>query len=260
MESKNEADRLLKKSDEGSTREQLIITGLKPGMTALDAGGGAGFVSQIMCEIVGEQGKVVLCDQSQERLDTARKHYGHRSNLSYLHSQLERLPVVDGTFDYVFSRFVFEYLPDQNAVFTQLMRVTKPGGKLVIGDLDHNVLNHYPLNLDLELQLQELVKVLEEKKLWDPYAGRKLYSFFHKNSFKDIRVHLIAHHLVYGEASTRDLENLKAKLDQMCELQKKGTLDLSFDMSVFSEKFLEFFKNPARFSYTPLVLVEGVKS
>ena len=179
MESANEAERLLEKSDEETSREQLILTGLKPGMVAVDAGGGAGFVSRIMSEIVGPTGTVYLVDQSVDRLEAAKKHMHDRENVRYISSPLENISIDDSSVDYVFCRFVFEYLKDQPKVFSELSRLLKAGSKLVVGDLDHNCLSHFPIEPQVEANLMELVKKLEELKLWDSQAGRKLYSYFH---------------------------------------------------------------------------------
>lgn len=259
MESPKEAERLLQKSDEDSSREQLLLTGLSEGMIAIDAGGGAGFVTKIMSEIVGPKGKVILVDQSKERLKAAKQHLSGCKNVTFIESDLTDIRLDPQIADYVFCRFVFEYLEDQRAVFDELSELLKVDGKLVLGDLDHNCLSHYPLAPHIQEQLNELSQRLEELKLWDPYAGRKLFSYFYEASFDNIRVHMIPHHLIYGVADQRDLDNWTRKLEQMEELSKKGVLKLSFDLSSFKNEFFAFFENPQRFSYSPLFLVEGEK-
>jgi len=259
MESKGEAQRLLMKSDEESTRTQLLQTGLRVGMTAFDAGGGAGFVTKIMSQIVGDKGRVILCDQSKERIQAAQSYTNNGGNLSFIQSPLEDIPVGSNSIDYVFCRFVFEYVNQVQTVFDELLRLTKPEGKLVIGDLDYNVMSHYPLEEDLHQSLMEIISCLRVKKLWDPFMGRKLYHLFYESKLSDIRVHMIPHHLIYGNIRERDEQNMQAKLDQVAQLTKNKSIELSFDIDEFNARFMNFFRKPERFSYTPLILVEGTK-
>ncbi len=259
MESKSEADRLLMKSDEESTRAQLLLTGLKPGMKALDAGGGAGFVTKIMDAIVGPSGSVTIADRSDDRLKVARHHAGSEPTVHFLSCDLEAIPAKDNSFDYVFCRFVFEYLRDPQAVFNELKRVTKRGGRLVIGDLDNNLLSHFPLDRTLESQLKDVVHKLESLKIWDPYAGRKIYNYYYRGGVSDVKVHMIAHHLFYGTVRNEDVRNWEAKIDQIKKLAQGGSIQVEFEIDQFKESFMKFFKDPGRFSYSPLILVEGVK-
>ncbi len=259
MESKKEAERLLNKSDHTSSREQLLLTGLKPGMLAIDAGGGAGFVTKIMADILGSEGRVILIDQSLDRLKAAKAYNPNRKNIGYLCSPLEAIELEDNASDFVFCRFVFEYIKDPKQALSELIRITKPGGKIVVGDLDYNVMSHYPLKSHLESQLLELIGELQKMELWDPYAGRKLFHYFREASLENIKVHMLPHHLIYGDSDKRDYDNWRSKLDQMSTLIDQGVLNISFDFDSFKEGFLEFFQSPDRFSYSPLFLVEGIK-
>ena len=259
MESANEAERLLIKSDAESSKSQLLLTGLKSGMVALDAGGGAGFVTRIMSEIVGSTGETVLADLSNERLNAAREYNRDRKNIAYVQGPLEKIPIADESVDYVFCRFVFEYLKDPMTVMREFVRIAKPGGKIVVGDLDYNMMSHYPLSEKLEKQLFELMAKLEKMKAWDPYAGRKIYNHMARCRLAKINIHLLPHHLIYGKVNERDFINWSMKFDQMEELASKGLLDLSFDLRTFRAEFMIFFQDPQRLSYSPLLLVEGIK-
>ncbi len=247
------------KSDAESSRAQLNLTGLKSGLVALDAGGGAGFVSRIMSEIVGSTGEVVLADQSKDRLQSARDYNKDRKNIAYVGCSLENIPVADESIDYVFCRFVFEYLKDPMTVMREFLRIVKPGGKIVVGDLDHNMMSHYPISASLQENLVELMGQLEKMKVWDPFAGRKIFHHMSSCQLAKIRVHLLPHHLIYGRVHERDIINWSMKLDQMEDMVSKGVLDLSFDIKVFRSEFMAFFQDPKRFSYSPLILVEAVK-
>lgn len=259
MESNRESDRLWIKSDAETSRNQLITTGLKRGMIAVDAGGGAGFVTRIMSDIVGSSGEAILIDASAERISYAKEQNKDQKNIAYVQCPLEKMKIANNSVDYIFCRFVFEYLKDPAAVMDEFVRICKPGGKIVVGDLDYNMLSHYPINKKLESQIVELFSLLEKLKIWDPYAGRKLFHWFSEKSLNKIKVHLLPHHLIYGEAQSRDIQNWTMKIEQIEDLLQQGILNLSYDIREFKADFLKFFKDPKRFSYSPLILVEAVK-
>lgn len=265
MESEAESKRLLVKNYQEKTVEQLIETGIQNlprGSHFVDAGCGVGHVAEVMgCLLKNsiEIPQITLLDFSEKRLSGAKSRLEKASDVDYhyISCDLTHIPLSSHSVDYVFCRFVFEYLSNPQATFDELYRILKPGGKLVVGDLDYNCMTHYPLDPQIEADLLSLVQTLEEKKLFDPYAGRKLYSFFHRAQLEDIQVHLHDHHLFYGDLSPSDEFNWLAKIDRLIEYQNEGSLRFSFDLKDFKRRFFNFLRFPGRFSYTPLILVEG---
>jgi ubiquinone/menaquinone biosynthesis C-methylase UbiE len=265
MESEAESKRLLIKNYHEKTARQLIETGIKSlpkGSHFVDAGCGVGHVAEMMGSLLKdsfERPAITLLDLSEKRLFAAKSRLEGDPNVDYryLSCDLTRVPLPSHSVDYLLCRFVFEYLADPQATFDELYRLVKPGGKLVVGDLDYNCMTHYPLDPRLEEELSSLVRTLQENRLFDPYAGRKIYSFFHRARLEDIRVHFYDHHLFYGELSPADEFNWLSKIDQLIVCQEEGTIRFSFDLKGFKQRFSEFFRSPGRFSYTPLILVEG---
>ncbi len=265
MESEAESKRLLVKNYHEKTVQQLIETGIQSmpkGSHFVDAGCGIGHVAEVMGSLLKssfDSPKITLLDFSETRLSGAKSRLDEDPNVNYryISCDLTRIPLPSHSVDYVFCRFVFEYLADPQATFDELYRLLKPGGKLVVGDLDYNCMTHYPLDPQLEESLLSLVRTLEENHLFDPYAGRKLYSFFHRAQLEDIHVHFHDHHLFYSDLSPSDEFNWLAKIDRLIEHQKEGTLRFNFDLKAFKQRFFEFLRLPGRFSYTPLILVEG---
>ncbi len=266
MESEAETNRLLIKNYHEKTARQLIDTGIQSlpkGSHLVDAGCGIGHVAEMMGGILRdsfERPAITLLDLSKTRLSTAQSRLDGDPNVDYryLSCDLTRhIPLPSHSVDFAVCRFVFEYLADPQAAFDELYRILKPGGKLVVGDLDYNCMTHYPLDPRLEADLSSLVGTLQENRLFDPYAGRKIYSFFHRARLEGIRVHFYDHHLFYGDLAPTDEFNWLAKIDRLIEHQKEGTIRFPFDLTDFKRKFFEFLRSPGRFSYTPLILVEG---
>ena len=110
---------------------------LQPGENVVDVGSGAGFDSFIAAGQVGETGQVVGVDMTSEMLDKSRAtaealglaHVEFREGLA------ERLPVEDGWADVVISNGVINLCADKKAVFEEIRRVLRPGGRLQFADI-----------------------------------------------------------------------------------------------------------------------------
>ena len=110
---------------------------LKRGETVLDLGCGAGFDSLIAARQVGASGRVISIDMTPAMLDKARVGASEagRSNVEFHEAYAESLPVQDKSVDVVISNGVINLCPDKMAVFGEINRVLKPGGRIQLGDM-----------------------------------------------------------------------------------------------------------------------------
>jgi arsenite methyltransferase len=115
----------------------LALAAIRPGMTVLDLGSGAGFDAFLAAERVGADGRVVGVDMTEEMLVLARKNAAARgtTNVEFRAGRLEALPVEDGSVDLVISNCVINLVPDKARVFAEIARVLKPGGTISLSDL-----------------------------------------------------------------------------------------------------------------------------
>lgn len=135
------------------------MANLKEGEAVLDLGSGSGMDVFIAAMKVGMSGKVSGADMTDEQLEKAERlrKERHFDNVSFQKSYIENLPFPDKTFDVVISNGVINLTPDKAKVFTEVARVLKPGGRMVIADIV------------TEKQLPE--NVVCDSKLWASCIG-----------------------------------------------------------------------------------------
>ncbi len=115
----------------------LGLLALKPGETVLDLGSGPGLDVFLAARQVGAAGRVIGVDMTPAMLERARANAAKigLANVEFREGRLEALPVESGTIDAVTSNCVINLVPDKRAVFAEIARVLRPGGRVVISDI-----------------------------------------------------------------------------------------------------------------------------
>ena len=110
---------------------------LSRGEHVLDLGCGAGTDTLVAAQMVGPEGHVTGIDMTPEMLSRARgaSLEIEVANVEFLEGEAERLPFPNESFDVVISNGVIDLIPDKDAVFSELQRVLRPGGRIQIADV-----------------------------------------------------------------------------------------------------------------------------
>jgi arsenite methyltransferase len=156
--------------------------GAAPGEHIVDVGCGPGFYVAELLDEVGAGGRVVGIDASPAMLALAAHRCAGRPNTGFLAANVASLPFADAGFDAALCVQVLEYVPDVAAVLAGMHRALRPGGRLVVWDIDWSTVSW---------QSRDPARMERVLRAWDahlthPALPRTLSSRLRSAGFADV--------------------------------------------------------------------------
>ena len=119
-----------------SLREKAVrVAGVQPGGVAADIGAGSGFVTE---ELLNHDVRIIAIDESPAMIDRMKKKFFGSTAINYFVGESEHLPLEDRSVDYAFANMVLHHVERPGIAIREMVRILKPGGRLVITDLDEH--------------------------------------------------------------------------------------------------------------------------
>jgi demethylmenaquinone methyltransferase/2-methoxy-6-polyprenyl-1,4-benzoquinol methylase len=121
-------------------RVAIQLSNVRAGERVLDLAGGTGDLTMLFEKRIGKTGEIVLADINSAMLRTGRDRLidkGLVGNIRYAQVNAECLPFADNTFDCVCIAFGLRNVTDKDAALRSMLRVLKPGGRLIVLEFSH---------------------------------------------------------------------------------------------------------------------------
>lgn len=168
-------------------RRSYDLMRIRPGDKVLDVGCGPGTDTLALVRLVGDSGQVVGVDYDQAMItqaDRAAANANVGPGVEHVHADAYALPFEPGEFDSCRSERLFEHLCHPEQALSEMVRVTKPGGSVVVVDSDWGSGSIDSLHPDIE---RRVIRILAQR-LNNPYSGRQLYRLFRQRGLGDLVV------------------------------------------------------------------------
>jgi SAM-dependent methyltransferase len=256
MDDPREGQRLLDKVDAGPWISKYLKPHLQNVGTILSVGCGPGvFLPELAAML--PKAEIVGVDLSAERIHDAELRLRGVPNARVQVGDAQALPFESGSFDLIFCRFLMEYLPDKHQALQEMARICRDGGKVLLQDLDGQLLWHYPEDPELQQTIERVVSRLSGTG-FDPFVGRKLFHLSFEAGLSDIKVQVDPYHLYAGRIDEEQFELWRTKLE-IARPQLKKILGSDEAALKYSEQFLAYLRRPDTLTYSCLFTVVGNK-
>ncbi len=152
---------------------------------------------------------------------------------------------------------LLEYLKDKERAVAEMVRVCRPGGSVLLQDLDGQLLWNYPEEHGVQRTVEKVVAGLAVTG-FDPFVGRKLFSLAHKAGLRNIDVQVECYHLIVGEIDPGILKQWELKLE-IAAPQIARILGGECEAKEQTQRFLEYLRRPDTLTYSNVFTVTGEK-
>ena len=224
------------------------------GDSVLDVGCGAGADMIPLKTLAGPNGRVVGVDFDREMLYRAKvgaEAAVGEEHLSHICSDALNLPLLSDVFDSCRSERLFQHLLQPELALAEMLRVMKPGGRVVVLDADHGTWSVDTPYKDIE---RRITRFKTEYYGNNGYAGRQLYRLFRQAGLKEITCEIIS-----GYFTDYELVRFMFMLDEVEPAVVKAGVVSKDELALWRESLETAARGGYFFCSESMVLVVGEK-
>jgi ubiquinone/menaquinone biosynthesis C-methylase UbiE len=257
MEDPREAMRLELKVDPEAWVHKYLAHHIRAGAEVLSVGCGPGSILRAVSTLHSSV-RATGIDVSAERIQEAVQRSHGNPRLKFICGNAHAMPFASDSFDLVYCRMLLQYLQKKEQAVAELVRVCRPGGSVLLQDLDGQLLWHYPEDAVVQPAVEKVVAALAATG-FDPFVGRKLMWLARKAGLKNLKVQAECYHLIAGEIEPCILDQWKLKLE-IAKPQIARILGSQGQAQELTRRFLEYLSRPETLTYSVVFTVTGEKT
>jgi SAM-dependent methyltransferase len=256
MEDPREGARLEQKVDPRTWVETYLQPHLFPGAHVLDVGCGPGTILGAAAAAHRATSGTGV-DLGPIRIRQAKQKNAGNPRVKFFEGDVQELRFESGTFDVVYSRMLLQYVADKERAVAEMVRVCKPGGTVLMQDLDGQLVWHYPEDALMQQTVARVLNSLHDSG-FDPFVGRKLFWLARHAGLDNIRVQSEVYHLIAGAIDAAILRQWELKL-AIAKPRMQAALGSGYEADEEIRRFLGFLRRPDTLTYSNVFTVAGEK-
>lgn len=256
MDDPREAARLEAKVDPEAWAQKYMAHRIAPGMEVLSVGCGPGVILRAICAL-DPSVRGTGIDISPDRVTQAIRKNRDNPRTRFVCGDAHAMQFPPESFDLVYCRMLLQYLQKKEHAVAELARVCRPGGTVLLQDLDGQLLWHYPEDPALQRGIEKVVTALGHTG-FDPLVGRKLFWLARKAGLENLNVQVESYHLIAGEIALDVLKKWELKLE-IARPQMARIFGSEAEAKEYARRFLEYLRRPDTLTYSTLFTVTGQK-
>lgn len=228
---------------------------ISPGAAVLDVGCGPGSDTLPLADLVGPGGRVYGVDHDAEMVAEAERRAAERGlgeRVEHARGDAYGLPFADGTFDAVRSERLFLHLDRPERATAEMVRVTRPGGRVVLVDTDWGTRSVDTPEVELE---RRIARVLTERCLANGYSGRRLYGLMRAAGVRNLCVDLVPLHV-----DRYDFWKLMSRMEMAFDEAVRAGVMTAGEVRRLDESLREKDADGTFFASTTVVMVSGERA
>jgi SAM-dependent methyltransferase len=256
MEDPREGSRLEQKIDPDAWIRTYLQPYLFAGAEVLDVGCGPGVILRAGASTY-RRARAAGVDLSPLRVQQAKERNAGNRQLQFFQGDVQHLQFESGSFDIVYSRMLLQYVTDKEKAVAEMVRVCKPGGKVLMQDLDGQLVWHYPEDALMQETVKRVLTSLERSG-FDPFVGRKLFWLARNAGLDNVAVKAECYHLIAGAIDRSLLKQWELKLE-IAKPRMQEALGSGYEAEEEVRRFLNYLRRPDTLTYSNVFTVVGEK-